>query len=403
MKRSDLSHHVRNTLKRLPHPFDNHYGVRPSPPPFDTPSILMVQKRHSAAIEALTKIETIVSEMADSWLVSRILLRMEAVSSSAIEGTNSTLDELLLAEEDSESEARSHDALQAKNYAMGLESILPLAKEHGYNVFNIDLIKDLHRAVMKDNQNYKDIPGNLRNSVVWIGGLGNIAYSTFNPPPPEDVPLCLQENINFMRDDGYETVPSTILTRMAIAHAHFEAVHPFKDGNGRIGRLLLPLMMASAGHIPLYLSPYIEANKSSYYSSLKAAQQKLDWSEMIGFISDAVVGTVNELLLTRKALAELKDDWMTRRQFRARSTSLRATSLLLDYPIITIGRLATKLNVTFPQASLAIQQLCDIGILKEKTGYRRNRLFVATEVISLINRPFNVEPAQKEKPTGMKP
>jgi len=394
VKRSDLTPEVQNLLKRLPEPFANHYGVRPSPPPPYAPSIMEVTVRHAAAMAALVRLETIVSEMSDPWLVSRVLLRREAVSSSAIEGTNSTLDELLAVEEDDsgDNNDRRQAAIQVRSYAIGLEAFLPQAKERGRDIFTLDLLRALHHAVMEDDIDYQDIPGDWRSRVVWIGGAGNIAYSTYNPAPPEDVEPCLQENVDFMRGDGYETIQSSILTRMAIAHAHFEAIHPFRDGNGRVGRLLLPMMMAAEGHVPIYLSPYIEANKSAYYAALKAAQQKHDWPEMTGFLADAVVGTVDELLATRRTLSKLGESWRKRRQFRSGSASLNALPLLLDYPVITIGRLASKLSVTFPQASAAVKQLCDAGILKERTGYRRNRMFAATEVLELVNRPFGVEP-----------
>lgn len=203
-----------------------------------------------------------------------------------------------------------------------------------------------------------------------------------------------------MRGDGYEAVHSSILVRMAVAHSHFEAVHPFRDGNGRVGRLLLPLMVAAEGHAPLYLSPYIKSNRTAYSSALKASQQKHDWQEMIGFVADAVTGTVAELLTTRRALAELDANWRQRRSFRAGSASLRALSLLVDYPVVTIGRLASKLEVSWAQASAAASQLVDIGILCERTGYSRNRLFAATEVLDLINRPFGVEPVVGEEHDG---
>lgn len=176
---------------------------------------------------------------------------------------------------------------------------------------------------------------------------------------------------------------------MAVAHSHFEAVHPFRDGNGRVGRLLLPLMMAAEGNAPLYLSPYIEANKPAYYAALKASQQRHDWQAMIGFVANAVTGTVSELLATRRALAELAGEWKSRRAFRA-------LGLLSDYPMITIGRLASELGVSWAQASAAVGQLVSVGILLERTGYSRNRLFAATEVLALINRPFGEEPVAGE-------
>ncbi len=394
MKRAELTPAVQQRLQRLPEPYANHYGVVPAPPPMEPPSIIAIADRHAEAMAALVRLETIVAEMPDPWLVSRVLLRREAVSSSAIEGTNSTLDELLAVEEgiSGDDEERYQAAIQVKDYARSLEVLLPEARRRGREIFDLDLIRQLHRSVMQGDHHYRDPPGEFRTRVVWIGGSGNIAYSTYNPTPPAEITACLRDSIAYMRGDGYEAVHASILARMAIAHAHFEAVHPFSDGNGRVGRLLLPLIMAAEGRVPLYLSPYIEANKSAYYAALKAAQQRHAWQEMAGFMADAVTGTVEELLATRRALAELGADWRTRRRFRAGSTSLRALDLLLGYPVITISRLAAELAVTWAQASMAVRQLVEAHILRERTGYRRNRLFAATEVLALINRPFGSEP-----------
>jgi Fic family protein len=179
---------------------------------------------------------------------------------------------------------------------------------------------------------------------------------------------------------------------MAVAHAHFEAVHPFADGNGRVGRLLLPLMMAAEGQVPLYLSPFIEANRTAYYAALKAAQQRLEWHEVVGFLADAIAGTVDELLTTRRALENIRHIWLSRRRFRAGSAALRALDFLPHYPVATVGRLAVLLDVSWPQAAQAASQLVEVGILEERTGYRRNRLFTAREALAIINRPFGEEP-----------
>lgn len=163
----------------------------------------------------------------------------------------------------------------------------------------------------------------------------------------------------------------------------------FRDG--RVVRLLLPLMMAAEGQIPLYLSPYIEAHKSDYYASLKAAQQQLNWAAAIAFLADAITGSVDELMVTRDALS-LAQAWGGRRRFRRHSAALRALELLASYPVVTAKRLAVRLDVSIPAALTAIEQLEQAGILPEKTGYARNRVFVATEVMAIINRPFGDKP-----------
>ena len=392
MRRDDLSHAVRERLARLPQPYANHYGVVPLPPPEDAVLLGDIAASHRQASEALARVKLLADEFHDPFVVSRLLTRREAVSSSSIEGTNSTLDELLSVEETDTEEARDA-ALQVRDYALTLEALIPEAAKQGAAIFDRKLIERLHRETMKSDPHYRHVPGELRTSVVWIGGVRDIAYSTYNPAPPDKVPGCLDDTLSYLRGEGMQIMSQSLVTRMAVSHAHFEAVHPFLDGNGRTGRLLLPLMMAAEGQPPLYLSPYIEAHKAQYYASLKAAQQRLDWRAAIAFMSEAVVGTVDELLVTRNALRDLETDWATRRRFRARSAALRSLELLASYPVLTATRLANLLDVSFPAAMTAIDQLMDAGILQERTGYRRNRVFVAPDVLSVINRPFGEEPA----------
>ena len=192
-----------------------------------------------------------------------------------------------------------------------------------------------------------------------------------------------------MRNEGMQQMTQDMVTRMAISHAHFEAVHPFRDGNGRVGRILLPLMMAAEGHVPLYLAPYFEARRTDYFRALKKAQQQLDWSAIIGFLCDAIVRTVQRLDETIVAIDALLATWITRRTFRKGSASLRALNVLVRYPMITVTRLATELAVSYAQASKAIAQLEEVRIVGERTGYKRNRVFVATDVLEIVNRPYD--------------
>lgn len=298
MKRDLLAEPIRRQLKRLPAPFESNYGVVPPPPPESSLDLKGVSLRHGQAVGALAKVDALAAEARDPYFVSRVLTRREAVSSSSIEGTNSTLDEMLTVEETADEQSKAA-VKQVRNYALLLDRLLPEAQQRGYDIFSLDLLQSLHAEILRGDPDYKDTPGDLRNGVVWIGGA-NIAYSSWNPPPPEDVRACLLETVDYLRNEGMQQVTQDLITRMAVAHAHFEAVHPFRDGNGRVGRMLLPLMMAAEGHVPLYLSPYVDAHKSAYYEALKAAQQRLQWDAIVGFMSDAIVGTTDELLITRR-------------------------------------------------------------------------------------------------------
>ena len=282
-----------------------------------------------------------------------------------------------------------------RKYATTVTRFIKQAHRQGNEVFSANLVRRLHKRIMEDAPNYRDAPGDLREVSVWIGGR-DMAYSIFNPPPASKVPACLEDTVRYMRAEGMHKIQQSIITRMALAHAHFEAVHPFRDGNGRVGRMLLPIMMAADGRTPLYLAPYIEANKPAYVEALKVAQQRLDWASMVGFVSDAVVGSANELFTTREALEVLSTRWKARRAFRRGSSSLRALEILPQYPVITISRLATLLKVTYPAAATAVAQLEEIKALVERTGYTRNRVFAAHEALSILNRPFGEEPILPE-------
>jgi Fic family protein len=390
VNRNNLTNGVRERLKRLPPPYEAHYGVVPLPPPEDGIPVGHVLARLSAADAALAKIETLAAELKDRYLISRILPRREAVSSSSIEGTNSTLDELLSIEENDDGD-KSDAAVQVRDYARALDDFLPRAHTERHALFTVEFVQDLHRAVMKGDTDYKDAPGELRKIVVWIGGAGYIANSIYNPTPPDDIPACLAETMLYMRCEGMQAMVQSLIVRMSVAHSHFEAVHPFRDGNGRAGRLLLPLMMAAEGLTPVYLSPYIEVHKQAYYDALKAAQQRLEWQELVGFISDAIVATVDELLITREALRRLGAIWRNRRKFRKDSGAERALDVLPHYPVLTIRRLSRLLDISVPAATTAVEQLIEAGILAERTGYARNRVFMAIDALTIVDRPFGQE------------
>lgn len=396
MRRDDLCHAVRERLVRLPSPYDSHYGVVPPAPPENALDVSTLAARYEAATAAKAKVETLAAEVQDPYLISRVLVRQEAVASSSIEGTNSTLDELLSVEE-TEDGAASTAAKQVRDYALALDALVPAALHQGPAIFDDQLVQQLHQHVMRDAPDYPDPPGQLRKRVVWIGGGRDIAYSLYNPPPPDNVPACLRHTLEYMRAEGMQVMTQGLLTRMAVAHAHFESVHPFRDGNGRVGRLLLPLMMAAEGRVPLYLSPYIEAHKPAYYEALKAAQQRLEWPVMVGFLADAVVGTVDELMGTRAALVALQDLWRRRRNYRSGSAALRALAVLPHYPVLTVRRLSELLKVSFKGAGQAMEQLAEAGVVVERTGYARNRVFVAAEALSVINRPFGSVPVLPER------
>lgn len=361
-------------------------------------------KTVDAAMVSLGRMAAAHRQAATMFARSRLLDRKEALSSSGMEGTQSTLDAILSLESSEEldqdgSMRTSGDGLtrQVRRYAQVLSKLVPQARRVGPGIFTIDLMLKIHSALMADEADYiarhKSQLGEFRGSVVWIGGHGtDIAYSTWNPPGPEYLSECLSNTIAYMQADGPHVLFQPILLRVAIAHADFEAVHPFADGNGRVGRLLIPMMLAAKGHEPVYLSPWIEANRAQYYEGLKAAQQQLNPVPLVAALANAVIATEAEVQRTDEALGELSCRWRAAARLRRSSSADRLIDLLPWLPVVSIKTVCDQLDVTPKAAGDGVARLVDLGILHETTGYRRNRVFSCPDALRVLSRPFGADP-----------
>jgi Fic family protein len=257
MNRNHLIPPLRERLRRFPPPLENYFGVVPFPPTEEAIAVGDAASDHYAATEALGRADALSREFPNHFLLSRVLVRKEAVASSDIEGTHSTLDALLEVEETDEEEASEADIL-VRDYAIALEAAITDVESNGYNAFTIHTVEKLHRALMRNDKDFlrrHGEPGEFRRKQVRIGGNG-FNDSIYNPPPHTEVLASMAGQISYLRSDGMQQLHQSIITQMAVAHAHFEAINPFPDGNGRVGRLLLPLMLCASGHVPLYLAPY---------------------------------------------------------------------------------------------------------------------------------------------------
>jgi Fic family protein len=390
MDRNLLIGAVRNRLKRYPPPDDSHYGVVPLPPTEEAVALGNAAPQHNAAIQALGQADALAQWFPEHFLLSRVLVRKEAVASSDIEGTHSTLDALLEVEETNSEQASEADIL-VRDYAIALEAAISDVEINGYDAFTIHTIEKLHRALMRSDNDFikkHGQPGEFRHKQVRIGGT-NFATSIFNPPPYADVLACMAQHIAYLRCDGLQQLTQSIVTRMAIAHAHFEAVHPFPDGNGRTGRLLLPLMLKSAGHTPLYLAPYIAAFKSDYYDGLRAAQQRLNFVPLIAHFSEAIIAAVRDAEVSVAKLNKLRSEWGARRKFRSKSSAQLMLDKLPWHPVVTAQSVERLANCSPAAARTAINQLIEASILTERTGKRRYRIFQAREVLQIYNSPIS--------------
>lgn len=372
--------------------------VVPPPPTDKVPSGLKTSllKEAHVVLSNLPKLESL-SNL--DRLVLSLLIKREALQSSRIEGTFSTIDQVLTPGELYNKKEKSARA-SIVGYAHALELAFQKAKKSGTKIFTSLLIKKLHKEMMSRDPEYRGKPGLLRSETgayATIGGLGRPESSTYNPAPPNHVKRTLDESLSWIRDDiliemSQAGMAPSLVVRLARGHWHFEAVHPFSDGNGRVGRMLMTLQMVCEGYAPLYLSGYIEANKSAYYEALKQAQMKLHEVPMVHFLCEAIIESWNESQKTKSALLELPSKWQAAGQFRGKSAAQNMLQGMLETPIFTEKHIQKKLKISHPAARRAIEQLQAANIIRERTGMTRNRVFAAEEVIELLARPFGEPP-----------
>jgi Fic family protein len=328
-----------------------------------------------------------------------LLIRREAVSSSRMEGTWSTIDEVLSPAETDSGRAAS---ISVRGYAAALLHAFHAVEKDGLAALTPELLCALHERFMQKDPHFRGVAGRLRapglpGDVVQIGGFGRKEDSIYNPAPPAHVKRCLDEVLDWMRDESFADLGDagmglSLPIRMAIGHAHFEAVHPFSDGNGRVGRMLWAIQMAAAGILPLYLSGYVEANKDEYGTALAEAQKQLSYRRIVEFVCRAIIVSNEEESETQRVLQELPVIWRKRGTFRRDSTAHRALDRLVQMPIITVKVLAAELNVSNQAANEAMRRLEEAAVVKERSGRGRGRLFAAEEVISVLGRSFGSDP-----------
>lgn len=372
----------------------NIYFVVPPTPPVEMMSHFPI-KKISEALSTLRKIPSY-GEMDDlDKLINYLFVRREAVQSSRMEGTWSTIDEVLSLP----SLTEGHDSeatLSVRGYATALEHIFDKTYKQKENIFTMQTICQIHKAIAEKDKSFLGLPGQIRTpgkvgSVVYVGGGGRPEDSIYNPAPPEFVKSSLEKILAWFSSEeiaqrGDAGIGLSLPLRIAIGHAHFEAVHPFTDGNGRVGRALWPLQMISSDIMPLYLSGYVEKEKLAYGKALELAQKKLNYHEIVEFICEAIISSEYEMKITKNKLLSLPALWRERGEFRQKSSADHALPIILKSPIFNLASLQNELQCSHQAAAHAIHQLEEKNIIKERTGNKRNRLFAAEEVIYLLAR-----------------
>ena len=378
--------------------YENIWFVVPRNPPHTISEKLNLPLLRDANM-ALQGRPTVESASAIRRTMAYLLVQREAVSSSRMEGTWSTVDEVLTpAGDDSDRSATA----SVRGYASAVMHGVNSVQSKGMAALTPELLCNLHKRVMQKDLGFRAIAGRLREpgapgDVVQIGGLGRKEDSIYNPTPPAHVKRSLDEIISWARDEslielGDAGMGMSLPVRMAIGHAHFEAVHPFSDGNGRIGRILWAMQMAAADKLPLYLSSYVENEQNEYASALQEAQKQLTYCRIIDFVCYAIVACTEEEAATQQVLKQLPDVWQERGKFRGGSTAARALQLILRMPVVTVKLMADELSVSLEAASQGMRRLQEAGVVRDRSGRGRSRIYAAEEVTGILARPFGVAP-----------
>ncbi|HSQ42066.1 MAG TPA: Fic family protein [Fibrobacteraceae bacterium] len=333
---------------------------------------------------ALGRLDSVVLLLPDSSLFLYSYVRREAVLSSQIEGTQSSFSDLLLFELKEAPGIPMDDAAEVSNYVAALEHGVSRMRE-GFPLCN-RLLREVHGVLLSRGRGSEKNPGEFRQSQNWIGGTrpGNAHYV---PPPLEDMEQCLAELEKFFHD---ENAPYPILLKAALIHVQFESIHPFLDGNGRVGRLLVALLLHSEGLLSqplLYLSLYLKQHRSEYYRLLDAVRSDGDWEAWVDFFLEGVEATANEAVHMAKSLVSLFQEDATRIQGSGRnaSTLLRIHQALCKRPVLNIQETIKLTGLSFPPINKAMNSLAKLGIIQELTGARRNRVFAYRQYMQLLS------------------
>jgi Fic family protein len=316
-------------------------------------------------------------------LLIRPFVRREAVLSSRIEGTQATLGELLAAEAGAAVDRSPDDLREVANYVTALEYGVTWLKRLP---LSLRLVRELHGKLMTGVRGDSATPGEFRRTQNWVGPAGATPErATYVPPPPEELMSCLGPWEKFLHE---RTLPP--LAHVALAHYQFEAIHPFLDGNGRVGRLLITLSMIERGVLPaplLYLSAFFEATREEYYARLRGIQEHAEWEAWMRYFLEGVTRQSEDALRRAEQINSLLADWRQRVADAPSPAPGRLVDLLAENPYCTVRGAAERLGVAFTTAQRAVDRLQAGSILKQVGEARRDRAYCATDLLAILEAP----------------
>lgn len=357
----------------------------PDPLPPRPPLVIdsSLRERLDEALVALGRLDSVAALLPDTHLFLYSYIRKEAVLSSQIEGTQSSLSDLLLFEAHEAPGVPMDDVVEVSGYVAALEHGLRRLRE-GFPLSN-RLIREVHGVLLERGRGAAKDPGTFRRSQNWIGGT-RPANAAFVPPPPERVDECMGALERFLHDRP-ERTPT--LLKAALAHVQFETIHPFLDGNGRVGRLLVTLLLCAEGILGeplLYLSLYLKAHRAEYYAHLDRVRRDGAWEAWVGFFADGVRETATAAVRTARQLVTLfaADRERIRNAGRIAGSALQVHHALEERPISTSALLHARTGLSVPTVNNALAALEELGIAREITGRRRNRAFAYDAYLRLL-------------------
>jgi Fic family protein len=353
----------------------------PYPPINWTPKL---RNKFDQALLELGRLDSVSTLLPDTSLFLYMYIRKEAVLSSMIEGTQSSLSDLLLFELDQEPGVPLDDVREVSNYVAALDHGLRRLEE-GFPL-SLRLFREIHSILLTKGRGSNQTPGEFRRAQNWIGGThpGNAA---FVPPPAEKVLECMGQLELFLHD---QPEPTSVLLKAALAHIQFETIHPFLDGNGRLGRLLITLLLCKQKVLNkpmLYLSLYFKTHRQYYYEQLNNVRMTGDWETWLDFFAEAIITTATQAVGTAQQLLELsrQDQDKIKRLGRAGISVLQVHRALMERPITTSGWLVKKTSLSPATVNKACGFLEQLGIVHEITSQKRNRLFSYVEYVKLMS------------------
>lgn len=339
----------------------------------------------SRADRALGRLDGSIETLPHPELFLPMFVRREAVLSSQIEGTQASLSDVIKAEAAVADRARPSDVKEVQNYMRAMERGTALLQDLPIST---RLITELHRYLMMGVRGENQNPGDIRESQNWIGPAGcTLSEALFVPPPRGEVQRLLGQLENFLHDES----PLPPLVRIGLAHAQFETIHPFLDGNGRVGRLLITLFLVEKTllrHPVLYLSYYFKKHRAEYYDRLQNIRDRGDWEGWLLFFLEGVATVANLAAVTAQKVLRLREDHRQKiidHFERAAATPLRLLDTLYSLPVTSANLATSAVHTSYPTANHIVQQLAKMGILQEITGQRRNRFYTYQTYMSLFD------------------